>query len=662
MISRWQIVKPSDKTKQRYLLFFDGVKKDLSFVYQKLTPFVDSAKYAQKPYSFCLFLKDINPETVDRIKKIMSILTEITKKTTSRTKPDNLKVAKKDDFFSKIQSSLFGLAKAKEGAEVSNPKYLEDEVPDTQNWQVVGDEAAKKQLNSDEFFSKLEKQLAEMGKEKGKTTVSESDSDKNIVEETKEKPVLDFDFAAEMLFGKKSSKDTKADKAQQKKEEKTQEKTENKIPKEIEKPDMQVSQINASDLKAEKTKTQSEEIKHFSRFEFKNSKKDKFLLLAPLNPGYTFDSFFVTTENRNLHALAVSVAENPGGYDNPFTIFGSEQTGKTHLLNSIYNVLVKKLSEDSVLFTTGIRVSTAVSRMSGNENLSKFDRQMKQFKAVLIDDISGMVITEKNKNFLVSFFNYCKEAEKQLIFTSRFTKEKLESIFSEWSFDIPFMTSAEIKPLQDKDYKKVLGDYIESCGFKSEQKDDFLTTDAASITFKDIDRFSVLRNMMSKFPDKSSEIINLITDRGKGFYGMDQRELGKASLFKLPEENTWGRWGVFYQKGTETYAKYALYSLYERAKELGINGGWENVFLQPYDSANTKFFPAQMAQYSLEENVNAVVVIGPPSEHKFFENTSLFFSILRNACNGIGLSCGCIGHNELAYPGAYARLLADLLM
>lgn len=69
-----------------------------------------------------------------------------------------------------------------------------------------------------------------------------------------------------------------------------------------------------------------------------------------LNPKYTFDTFIVGSSNQLAHATAIAVSKNLGTTYNPLFIYGGVGLGKTHLLQSIGNELIKQNPKNKVRY------------------------------------------------------------------------------------------------------------------------------------------------------------------------------------------------------------------------------------------------------------------------------------------------------------------------
>ena len=69
-----------------------------------------------------------------------------------------------------------------------------------------------------------------------------------------------------------------------------------------------------------------------------------------INPKYTFDNFVVGSNNKFAHSASLAVAETPGKVFNPLFLYGGVGLGKTHLMHSIANYILKETSDLKILY------------------------------------------------------------------------------------------------------------------------------------------------------------------------------------------------------------------------------------------------------------------------------------------------------------------------
>ena len=83
-----------------------------------------------------------------------------------------------------------------------------------------------------------------------------------------------------------------------------------------------------------------------------NKVSQEALQSANLNPKYTFDTFVVGANNNLAHAASLAVAESPGEIYNPLFIYGGVGLGKTHLMHSVANFIMKNNPNAKILYVT----------------------------------------------------------------------------------------------------------------------------------------------------------------------------------------------------------------------------------------------------------------------------------------------------------------------
>ncbi len=135
-----------------------------------------------------------------------------------------------------------------------------------------------------------------------------------------------------------------------------------------------------------------------------------------LNPRYTFDRFIVNKSNQVVYEAALAVAEYPATMYNPFFIYGGVGLGKTHLLQSIAHVALKRglrtMYIPSEVFTNDL-VSAIRSRTT-----AMFREKYRSVDVLLIDDIQFMGGKETTQEEFFHTFNALVNFNKQIVLAS----------------------------------------------------------------------------------------------------------------------------------------------------------------------------------------------------------------------------------------------------
>lgn len=162
----------------------------------------------------------------------------------------------------------------------------------------------------------------------------------------------------------------------------------------------------------------------------------------------TFDNFVVGPSNQFAHAASYAIAENPGMAYNPLFIHSGVGLGKTHLLHSIGNHILKKNGTrlntfciSAEHFTNGVVQSIKTGSMDKFRNLYRLNCDV-----LLIDDIQFIAGKDSTQEEFFHTFNSLYTAKKQIVITSdkppsvmKNFEERLKSRF-EWGL------TADIQP------------------------------------------------------------------------------------------------------------------------------------------------------------------------------------------------------------------------
>ena len=137
-----------------------------------------------------------------------------------------------------------------------------------------------------------------------------------------------------------------------------------------------------------------------------------------LNSRYTFDSFVVGSANQLAHAAAVAVSKNPGTIYNPLFIYGGVGLGKTHLLQSIGNEVLKNNPKSKIKYLSTEKFSGDLITSIKNKTVDKFKEEYKKINLLILDDVQFLAGKEKTQEELFHLFNVLSENNKQIIFSS----------------------------------------------------------------------------------------------------------------------------------------------------------------------------------------------------------------------------------------------------
>ena len=143
-----------------------------------------------------------------------------------------------------------------------------------------------------------------------------------------------------------------------------------------------------------------------------------------LNPNFTFDTFVEGKSNQLARAASVQVAENPGGSYNPLFLYGGVGLGKTHLMHSVGNEIVRKNPNAKVVYLHSERFVADMVKALQMNAINDFKRYYRSVDALLIDDIQFFARKERSQEEFFHTFNSLLEGGQQMILTcDRYPKE-----------------------------------------------------------------------------------------------------------------------------------------------------------------------------------------------------------------------------------------------
>lgn len=137
-----------------------------------------------------------------------------------------------------------------------------------------------------------------------------------------------------------------------------------------------------------------------------------------LNSSYTFDTFIVGDNNSFANAAALGVVESPGKTYNPLFIYGGVGLGKTHLMHSIGNAILKNNKNAKVLYVTSEKFTNEFINTIKDQKNEQFRNKYRNIDVLLIDDIQFIAGKERVQEEFFHTFNSLHENGSQIVLSS----------------------------------------------------------------------------------------------------------------------------------------------------------------------------------------------------------------------------------------------------
>lgn len=132
---------------------------------------------------------------------------------------------------------------------------------------------------------------------------------------------------------------------------------------------------------------------------------------------FTFETFVVGPSNKLAYAASMAVAEHPAQNYNPLLIYGDSGLGKTHLINSIANVIRRNDSQSKIVYIKGDDFINEFIELVRAGRGSEFRAKYRNAD-LLVDDVQFVAGKEQVQNEFFHTFNTLYESGRQIVLTS----------------------------------------------------------------------------------------------------------------------------------------------------------------------------------------------------------------------------------------------------
>jgi chromosomal replication initiator protein len=163
---------------------------------------------------------------------------------------------------------------------------------------------------------------------------------------------------------------------------------------------------------------------------------------AKLNPQFTLENFIEGKSNAHARAAAQHVVETPGGAYNPLLIYGQSGLGKTHLMHSVGNAVLRRSPRARIAYLGAEQWMNHMVMAIRHGRADEFRSFFRSVDALLIDDIQFFANKERTQEEFFHTFNALIDNRKQIVLTcDRYPKdvdgidERLKSRFT-WGLSV----------------------------------------------------------------------------------------------------------------------------------------------------------------------------------------------------------------------------------
>lgn len=185
---------------------------------------------------------------------------------------------------------------------------------------------------------------------------------------------------------------------------------------------------------------------HVPDSDAEKSTLDELRKQSNLSHELTFETLVEGKGNQLAVAAARSIAENPGAKYNPLFLYGSTGLGKTHLVQSVGNELLRLNPKAKVCYIHSNDYIRSLMNAFRTNNYELFKQQYKQYDLLIIDDIQFIKGKERTMEEFFYLYNHFHTKKKQLILTCDVLPAQLENMDDRLKSRFSWGLTLELEP------------------------------------------------------------------------------------------------------------------------------------------------------------------------------------------------------------------------
>ena len=175
-----------------------------------------------------------------------------------------------------------------------------------------------------------------------------------------------------------------------------------------------------------------------------------------INPVSTFSGFVTANSNRLAYSSALDVAERPSNNYNPLYIFSEPSLGKTHLLNAIGNLVIKKNPFANVMYLSTDRFVRDFLSPDNTIHADHFWEREGYPDFLLIDNLHMIAEHEKPQQDFLALCSSFLESDKQLVIAATCPPSKIPNLLPQLRSRLEWGLITEINAPSQKTTMRII--------------------------------------------------------------------------------------------------------------------------------------------------------------------------------------------------------------
>ena len=390
-----------------------------------------------------------------------------------------------------------------------------------------------------------------------------------------------------------------------------------------------------------------------------------------LNAECTFDTLLVGPYNRFAHAAATSVVGSPGSMYNPLFLYGAGGVGKTHVAFAIAAGLAQTLTADGVIVTSGSRLARAVSAAVAESRFAELEQYLAQRKALVVDDIHLLAVTEANKAQLARVFDLFFGKGLQVVLTSIYPPKALGALEEALKISLGKGWSVDLKVPGQNVQLELLQAFFDKASIQANNEITKSFHERILSNYADWKRWALRLRTLSQLkttgsePPKVEDILPILFDPGVPAGSPEfptPEELQSVTGFSFPPAGPDAvPLAVILPKGQEQMGAWVASRFFEAGKLHAVPTTFRQVLLETYDAGQPFGVPFQIGDMCVRSGARAALIIGPPADSGLAARVGEFSHAVSHILDGLDTAMGWVPHNGTTSASHFLRAHLDIM-